>query len=100
MKVPWDRENPFGEAIRVIVYLSLSRFSLEEGLGRGTHQRAGCFYPWCDSPNGIMPLVMSFFLDPFQPTHVLTQNLRYRDASIRLLIVFKDGHERATDGQS
>src|ERR1700704_6068577 len=29
----------------------------------------------------------------------MTQHLRYHDASIRLLIVFEDCHERAADGQ-
>lgn len=29
----------------------------------------------------------------------MTQYLRYRDAPIRLLVVFEDGHERAADGK-
>ena len=49
--------------------------------------------------DGIIPLSISFFLDPFQPAHVMTQYLRYRDASIRLLIVFEDRHKRAADRQ-
>src|SRR5437867_2730962 len=49
--------------------------------------------------DGIITLSISFFLDPFQPVHVMTQHLRYRDASIRLLIVFEDGRECASDSQ-
>ena len=37
---------------------------------------------------------------PFHPAHVMTQRLPVLYAPIRLLVVFKDGHERATDGQS
>ena len=48
----------------------------------------------------IIPLTLSLFLDPFHPAHVVTQHLRYRDAPIRLLIVFENGHQRAADGQS
>jgi integrase len=39
------------------------------------------------------------FLNPFHPTHVRTQHLRYHNVSIRLLIVFEDGHERTADSQ-
>src|SRR4029077_6704160 len=48
----------------------------------------------------IIPLTLSLFLDPFHPAHVVTQHLRYRNAPIRLLIVFENGHQRAADGQS
>ena len=40
-----------------------------------------------------------FFANQRKPAHVGTQNFRYRNASIRLLIVFQDRHEGATDGQ-
>lgn len=41
-----------------------------------------------------------FFANQLKPAHVLAQDLRYRDASIRLLVVLKDGYERAADGKA
>src|SRR5678815_2426145 len=49
---------------------------------------------------GTIFLSISFFLDLFHPTHVMPQYFWYRDTSVRLLVVFEDGHERAADGQS
>ena len=48
--------------------------------------------------DGTMHLSISFFLDLFHPAHVMMQHLRYRDTSIRLLIVFEDSYERTADG--
>src|SRR5262245_38644272 len=50
--------------------------------------------------DGIISLSIALFLDPLHPAHVLPQSLRYCDASIRLLIIFEDGHQCTTNGQS
>ena len=49
--------------------------------------------------NDQLRLTLSF-ADPFKPSHVLAQYIRYRDAAIRLLVLFHDGHERTSNGKS
>ena len=51
------------------------------------------------SRDRILPDTILLFANLLKPAHIVTQYLRYRDASIRLLKVFEDCHKRAANGQ-